>query len=482
MRIPLAGPRHSVSKRPVGQPATRWSSGPVPCHEYVAKVASVQEAMNDAPNNAGFACGQARAGPRPDGIKPFYYYETPDGVLFGSEPKAILANPLAERAVSLAGLREMFVLVKTPGHAVWEGMREVEPGTVVTVSRAGLRAARYWTLAARPHLDGKDATVARVRELLEDIVRRQLVADVPQCTLLSGGLDSSALTAIAARRLAEKGEQVRSFAVGFVSQAGDSWATDAPYAHDVAEKSGADHQDVLLDADELAGLAVRSAVIRARDIPARKGDLDASLYLLFRVDPHGIDSGAVRESADELFGGYQHFFDPEAREARTFPWMVGSARVWARANDILVPDLVAALDLPHYVQDAYDTSVAGIERLSGESGFDWQMRKICHLYLVQFLRFLLDRKDRMSMATGLEVRVPFCDHRFVEYVYNVPWSLKTYDGREKSLLRGATRDMLPVSMTERVKCPCPSIEDPGYVKRLRDNVREVPRPPGSPAI
>lgn len=121
-----------------------------------------------------------------------------------------------------------------------------------------------------------------------------------------------------------------------------------------------------------------------------------------------------------------------------------------------MPGLTEALDLPRYVQDAYDTSVARVERLDGEADFEWRMRKICYLHLTHFVRILLDRKDRMSMAVGLEVRVPFCDHRLVEYVYNAPWSLKTYDGREKSLLRGAARDVLPRSVIDRVKSPYPS--------------------------
>jgi asparagine synthase (glutamine-hydrolysing) len=422
------------------------------------------------------------------GIKPFYYHETADGVLFGSEPKAILASPLAERTVSLDGLREMFAFVKTPGHAVWEGMREVEPGTVVTVSRAGLRTARYWTLETRPHPDGQDATVARVRELLEDIVRRQLISDVPLCSLLSGGLDSSAMTAIAAKQLAQKSERVRSFAVDFTGQEenfvpDELRATpDAPYIRDVARKSRTDHQDIVLGSDELADPAVRSAVLRARDIPAGVGDMDASLYLLFRAIRGASTVALSGESADEVFGGYRHFFEPEARQARNFPWLAGSARRIVQSDDIFIPALSAALDMPAYIQDAYDTAVAKIQRLDGESDFEWQLRKICYLHLTHFVRILLDRKDRMSMAVGLEVRVPFCDHRLVEYVYNTPWSLKTYDGREKSLLRGAARDVLPDSVAERVKVPYPSTQDPAYPVRLQDQAREYLYSPGHPVF
>lgn len=422
------------------------------------------------------------------GIKPFYYYETADGVLFGSEPKAILANPMAERTVTLDGIRELFAFVKTPGHAVWEGMREVEPGTIVTVGPNGLRTTRYWTLQTREHTDDQDTSVAHVRELLEDIVRRQLVADVPRCTLLSGGLDSSAMTAIAARQLAESGETVRSFAVDFVGQTENfvpdslRGTPDTPYVHDVAATSRTRHQDIVLDSDELADPDVRSRVIRARDIPMGLGDMDASLYLLFKAVREHSTVALSGESADEVFGGYQQFFDPRAQQATTFPWLVRFAEHFGADDAILAPGLHQALDLPQYVQSAYDRSVAAIQRLDGESDFEWRMRKVCYLHLTHFVRILLDRKDRASMAVGLEVRVPFCDHRLVEYVYNTPWSLKTYDGREKSLLRGAARDVLPRSVVERVKSPYPSTQDPRYAVKLQANAREYLSDPAHPVF
>ncbi|MEU5951317.1 asparagine synthase (glutamine-hydrolyzing) [Streptomyces sp. NPDC047525] len=422
------------------------------------------------------------------GIKPFYYYETPDGVLFGSEPKAILANPLARARVTADGLRELFTFVKTPGHAVWDGMHEVEPGTVVTVDRSGPRRHVYWRLETRPHPDGRDESIAKVRELLDDIVRRQLVSDVPRCTLLSGGLDSSAMTAIAARQLGEAGETVRSFAVDFVGQSENFVADalrstpDTPYVHDVAKAAGTDHRDIVLDSHALADPEVRAKMIRARDLPMGFGDMDASLYLLFRAIREHSTVALSGESADEVFGGYLQFFDEEARDADTFPWLVKFAEHFGDDADVLRPDLTAALDLPSYIQKSYDTAVAGIQRLGGESDFEYRMRKISHLHLTRFVRVLLDRKDRASMAVGLEVRVPFCDHRLVEYVYNAPWSLKSFDGREKSLLREATADVLPRSVYDRVKSPYPSTQDPKYATALQEHVKDLLAKPGHPVF
>ncbi|MEW1719366.1 asparagine synthase (glutamine-hydrolyzing) [Streptomyces sp. NPDC093109] len=422
------------------------------------------------------------------GIKPFSYYPTPDGVLFGSEPKAILANPLARARVGLDGLRELFAFVKTPGHGVWEGMYEVEPGTVVTVDRAGSRRRVYWSLETRPHTDDLDTTVRQVRTLLDDIVRRQLVADVPVCTLLSGGLDSSAMTALAARQLAETGETVRSFSVDFAGRT-ENFVADAfratpdePFVHDVARASGTDHQDIVLDSTALADPEVRTRMIRARDLPLGLGDMDSSLYLLFRAIRQRSTVALSGESADEVFGGYLQFFDERARKADMYPWLVEFEEHFGDDAGVLRPEVNRSIDLPVFIRDSYATAVAGIERLSGESDFEYRMRKICHLHLTRFVRILLDRKDRASMAVGLEVRVPFCDHRLVEYVYNTPWSFKSFDGREKSLLREATADVLPRSVYDRVKSPYPSTQDPGYAVALQEQTRELLARPDHPVF
>jgi asparagine synthase (glutamine-hydrolysing) len=415
------------------------------------------------------------------GIKPFYYYRTADGVLFGSEPKAILANPLARRVIDVDGLRQLFGFSKAPGTAVWSGMREVVPGTVVTVDANGLRETVYWRLTSHEHTDDTDTTVTRVRELLDDIVRRQFVADVPRCVLLSGGLDSSALTALAAGQLSPQGETVRSFAVDFVGQqenfvADDLRPTpDAPFVHDVAAHVHSKHEDIVLDHSAMADPAVRRTVLTARDMPTGLGDMDASLYLLFKAIRQHSTVALSGESADEVFGGYRWFHQPEVQRAKTFPWLaaITSSAPNSRPRDMYEPDLMSTLDIRSYLRDSYAQAVAEVDPLPGESEHEARMRVICYLHLTRFVRILLDRKDRMSMAVGLEVRVPFCDHRLVEYVYNTPWSMKTFDGREKSLLRAATRDVLPKSVAERVKSPYPSTQDPRYAVAVQQQAKEL---------
>ncbi|MBO2448343.1 asparagine synthase (glutamine-hydrolyzing) [Actinomadura barringtoniae] len=417
------------------------------------------------------------------GIKPLYYAPTPAGVLFGSEPKAILANPAFTARIDEEGLCEVLSFCKTPGHAVFRGMYELIPGHTITVSRQGLADRRYWALTAREHTDDVPATVAHVRELLDDIVERQLISDVPLCTLLSGGLDSSALTALADRALGET--DVRSFAVDFVDETGgfvpDAMrdTPDGPFVHDVAKHVGSNHSDVVLANDQLASPEASHTVLQARDLPGM-GDMDSSLYLLFAEIRRQSTVALSGESADEVFGGYRWFHDPEAIAKPDFPWAGPFRGGGLDLLDQSLRDRISA-----YQRQRYQEAIEEVPHLPNGNGsvtpHERRMREVCYLHLTRMVQMLLDRKDRMSMAVGLEVRVPFCDHRLVEYVFNTPWSFKTFDGREKSLLRGAVADVLPQSVVERRKAPYPATQNPGYERMIRERLADVAADSSSPA-
>ncbi|TIP51016.1 MAG: asparagine synthase (glutamine-hydrolyzing) [Mesorhizobium sp.] len=405
------------------------------------------------------------------GIKPLYYYPTEHGVLFGSEPKAILANSLAERAMDAEGLRRALCSSSfaDPYNTVFRGMHEVRPGHIVRVNRDGIEQTTYWQLTDSGHTDDVPTTVRRVRELLDDTIQRQLIADVPLCTLLSGGLDSSAMTALAARF---SDDRIRSFALDFVGYTENFTpdpmrpTPDGPYVEEVAKFVGTDHTDITLSADELMDPRVRAAILHARDLPMTLGDVDSSLYLLFRAIGQHSTVGLSGEAADELFGGYRCFHDPAYVQRDTFPWY----EVSEIALQSLEPGLVEKLDLPGYLDEQYRTALAEVPALTGPASADpheRRMREVCYLVLTRYLPTLLDRKDRLSMAVGLEVRVPYCDHRLVEYVFGTPWAHKTFDRREKSLLRAATADVLPQSVVQRVKSGYPAIQDPTYDRMLR---------------
>jgi asparagine synthase (glutamine-hydrolysing) len=414
------------------------------------------------------------------GIKPLFYHPTPDGVLFASEPKGILAHPDVSAEVDLDGLRELLSMVKTPGHGVYRGVRELPPGHIAIIDRGGSRLRRYWRLSSHPHPHDVDTTVHKVRELLEDIVCRQLISDVPLCTLLSGGLDSSAITALAAAMLRRNGlGPVHSFAVDFVGQTEHFQPDpmrdqpDTPFVHEVAKHIGAKHADIVLNSAELADPLNRTEVLHANDLPTGLGDLYTSLYLLFRAVRERSTVALSGESADEVFGGYAWFHDPRTVATDMFPWLTAMPDQSSGAEGLLDPDLARALDLEGYREAAYRQALSEVEHLPDETPMERRMRDISYLHLTRFVQILLDRKDRMSMAHGLEVRVPYCDHRLVEYVYNTPWSMKTFDGREKSLLRAAVADLLPESVLRRRKSPYPSTQDPAYEQSLRQSLTKL---------
>jgi asparagine synthase (glutamine-hydrolysing) len=414
------------------------------------------------------------------GVKPLFYYPTRDGVLFGSEPKAILAHPSVHARVNRDGLREMLVLAKNPERTVYAGMYEVRPGQVVRVCRGGLTKRRYWMLTARQHEDDLDRTVGTVRELLEDIVQRQIVSDVPLCSLLSGGLDSSAVTALAHRAItAQRREPIRSFSVDFSPHGVDFQpngfhvSPDTPFVRDFVAHTSVNHTEIVLESRELADPELSRAVVRAHDLPCSALlDMYSSLYRLFQAIRRESTVALSGESADELFGGYGWFHDPNAVRAPTFPWLARSDGVFSN-TDFLHPGLQERLDLSGFLADSYAQAIHETPTCAGEDAVERRMREITYLHLTRFVQALLDRKDRMSMAVGLEVRVPYCDHRLVEYVFNIPWHMKTFDGREKSILRAATRSLLPVSIAERRKSPYPSTQDPRYEQAVRAEVAGV---------
>ncbi|MFI6850142.1 asparagine synthase (glutamine-hydrolyzing) [Kitasatospora sp. NBC_00085] len=411
------------------------------------------------------------------GVKPLFYAELPQGVLFGSEPKALLAHPQIRPVVDGDGLRELFSVAKQPGRAVFRDMRELLPGHTLTIGRGGARLRPYWTLTARPHTDGLKDTVATVRDLLHDIVSRELVADVPLCTALSGGLDSSTVTAIAAGlRRDRDGERTRTFVTTFDDyverfQRDDvRFSPDEPYAIEVARHVDSDHVNIRLDPKTLMDRRTRLDVVLAQDGPSTLGDMDTSNYLTSREIKRHSTVALVGEVADEIFGGYNWMFKPECIAADTFPWVVNEglhpSNRGGQGRDLFGTGFLDKLDMAGHYADTYREAAAQAPHQDGESPEEHRMRTIGYLTLTRWLPMLLDRGDRLSMANGLELRVPYADHRLVEYLYNTPWSLKTHDGREKSLLRDVARDLLPVSVLERKKSPWPVTQDPAYTRML----------------
>lgn len=417
------------------------------------------------------------------GVKPLFYAERGGHLLFASELKALLANAMVEPVIDEEGLAEVFIMApaRTPGVGVFRDVKELRAGRSMVVDRHGVRTYAYWSLVSRPHTDTLEETAEHIRELIRDTVRRQLVADVAVGTFLSGGLDSSLLTALAAEEYRRAGKgQLPTFTVDYLDN--DKYFTassfqpnsDAPWAKSVAEHFGTDVHNIIIDHREMAETLTDATL--ARDLVGM-ADVDASLYLFCREIKKTCTVALSGECADEVFGGYPWFYREEMLNANTFPW---SPRAAMRL-DWLSPDVTERVNLLDYLDERYREAIAEVPQLAGESEEEAKMRTMFYLNLTRWMPTLLDRKDRMSMAFGLEVRVPFCDHRLVEYLWNVPWRYKNYNNREKGLLRYAMAGVLPDDVLWRKKSPYPKTHHPEYTEQVKRRAWEILHDKNQPA-
>lgn len=416
------------------------------------------------------------------GVKPLFFARIGSAFLFGSEIKAILAHPLVTREVPVGAFEELFFLgpARTPGSGVFRQIEELEPGWCLQHHRGGTDKRRYWSLESRPHEDSFDRTVERVRELVVDAVTRQLVSDVPVGTMVSGGLDSSSITAIAAGVLADGGKgPLDTYSLDFVDNSVHFRPTDyvpdedTPWVKRVTEHLKTRHHLIVLDTAELTSHLTDS--LRSRDLPGG-WEVESSLLLFCREIKKRSTVVLSGETADEIFGGYRWFHQDGDYEVERFPWV----RMIAERKELLSPELQSAIRPEETVAEHYRRTVAGCPDLPGEDPAEARRRRMFHINFARWLPMMLDRKDRASMAQGLEVRVPFCDHRIVEYLWNVPWSMKNAGGVGKGLLRHAMRGILPDDVLWRPKSPFPTTHNPQYLRRVKELLVERLRQPSSP--
>jgi len=419
------------------------------------------------------------------GVKPLFYTQDNKGMyLFGSELKTILAHPQIKASVGREGLAEIFAIgpARTPGHGIYNHVSELKPGHCLRIDRSGLQIRTYWQLVSREHEDNLETTTIHVKALLQDTVERQLVSDVPICSLLSGGLDSSALTAIASEYY--KSRQLGSlhtYSVDYVDNDKHFKANafqpnaDAPWIQRMSAYTGSIHHDIAFDTPEL--VEALNDVVHARDLPGM-ADVDASLLLFCREIKKGATVAISGEAADEIFGGYPWFHREETLLASTFPWALGTKD---RIN-LFSEDFNAWIKPSEYVANRYEEALAEVPRLSSENATEDRMREMSYMNITRFMPTLLDRKDRMSMAAGLEVRVPFCDHRLIEYVWNIPWEMKNTGNRAKGILRQALEDILPYEILTRQKSPYPKTHNPNYLVAMKTRVLDILDDPQSPIL
>lgn len=415
------------------------------------------------------------------GTKPLFYTQAGNALVFGSEPKALFVHPDIHPAIDQNSLLELLSIgpARTSGNGIFRGMHEVIPGHYLTISRSGVHDTLYWDLTCAEHTDSYPETVEKVSFLVRDAVRRQMVSDVPVCTFLSGGIDSSIVTMIAADYMREQGNTLNTFSFDFTEN--DKYfqsnsfqpERDLPYVNIMLKRCRTHH--TYLECSQTTLFDSLFDAVDAKDLPGMT-DVDASLlYFCSLVAKHN-KVALTGECADEIFGGYPWFYRSELMNRDGFPW---SADLSARTV-FLSDDIKASLDLSGYSHARYEETLARAPKLSGESDEEARRRAIGYLNIKWFMQTLLDRMDRTSMYSGLEARVPFADHRIMEYVFNVPWEMKYQNGVEKTLLRDACADLLPKELLCRKKSPYPKTYHPGYEKLLAERLTEIINDPGAP--
>ena len=407
------------------------------------------------------------------GVKPLFFHQYKTGLVFSSEIKSILATGLLKPTVDEQGLYEIFFMgpARTPGCGVFKDIEELRPGEMATYKNGRLHREYYFRLEAHEHTDNLDQTVEKTRFLITDSIKRQLESDMPVCFFLSGGLDSSIISKVASNHYREKNRgRIHTYSVEYENNSKYFKKSlfqpnrDDDFIKIMVKNTHSIHHEVILNHQNLADALYDATV--ARDLPGM-ADIDSSLLLFCKKIKQDYTVALSGECADELFGGYPWYHNKNILFEQCFPWSKDQTIRRKILKDGILPGG------EDYVHERYYQTCKRTDKLRSDSKVSARMREMFVLNFYYFMQCLLDRKDRMSMYSGLEVRVPFCDYRIVEYAYNMPWEMKAYDGREKGIVRKAFEDILPESICWRKKSPYPKTHNPVYMKIVSNKVLEI---------
>lgn len=416
------------------------------------------------------------------GVKPLFYSKKGNNIIFASEIKTILANPEIKAEVDRDGLTKLFALgpAVSPGSAVYKGINEIAPANCMLITKDNIKIWEYWKVEAKELNESVNECVTHVRELLIDAIKRQLISDVPLCTFLSGGLDSSAISAIAGEEFKKQNKKLTTYSIDY--EGNDKYfkaslfqpTSDQQFAEYMAKKIKSNHKTVVLKHKDLAS-ALKEATL-ARDLPGM-ADIDSSLLLFCKEIRKDFVVGLSGECADELFAGYPWFTHEEMIYANTFPWSRD-----VKERKVILNESLKNLKIEELTNEEYLKTLKEVPHLENEDKKTYRMRELFYLNLKWFMVNLLNRKDRMSMYNSLEVRVPFADYRIVNYAFNLSPDVKLLDGREKGLLRKALVGILPDEIIYRKKSPYPKTHNPIYTNIVCNMMNDILNDKTSPIL
>lgn len=399
------------------------------------------------------------------GVKPLYYSYIDGTFAFASRLESLLYVKGVEPVCNREGLNEIFMLgpAKTIGKTVFRDIKELPPASYMYFKNGRIEIEKYWKLTAKPFDENESQAQEHTHFLVTDAIQRQLVSDVPLCTFLSGGLDSSIISKVASDYYADSGKVLNTYSVDYVDN--DKFFKssafqpnkDSDYINLIADYIGSEHHNIVLNNQAVADALIEATI--ARSCPGFT-DVDSSLMLFCREVKKNFTVCLSGECADEVFGGYPWYHRTEILFEETFPW----SRTTNVRRSILRDGFLSEGE--EYAHNAYLETVALTDSLDSDSTLEKRMREMFVLNLNWFMQTLLIRKDVMSMESSLEVRVPFCDYRIVDYAYNMPWGIKSYNNREKGILRKAFENDLPEIITWRKKSPYPKTFNPIYLREV----------------
>ncbi len=412
------------------------------------------------------------------GIKPLFYSLTEDNTfIFSSEIKGILAHSKVDAIVDKNGLLELFGVgpAHTPGITYFKNIYELKAGHYAIFSEKKLHIQKYWDLTTKQCNDTIDEAVEKIRYLVTDAVKRQLISDVGVSTMLSGGIDSSIITMIAKKHLGT----LDTFSIDFDNNDKNFMSNeyqisrDSDYVNIMREYLDTSHHNIFFDNTTLFELLADSMI--ARDVPSM-ADIDSSMFAFCKsIQEYGFKVCLSGECSDEIFGGYPWYYRAKLANSNTFPWSLSKKE----RNLITKKGLFKDGQLSNYINFRYNETLSNVKHKDDLDFFENRFRNITYLTVKWFMNTLVERTDRMSMSNSLEVRVPYADFRIFDYVYNLPAKYKlgindiSDEVTEKNLLRLAFEKDIPNEIIHRKKSPFPKTYDPKYLNLVENEILNI---------
>ena len=381
------------------------------------------------------------------GIKPLYYYfdKKDNKFIFGSEIKAIVKNPVVKREINFKGLNQFIDYSYTiNGETIFKGINELLPGYMLAYNSNSLEVNRYWEVRTNVQYKNEEFFVKKLRAILKEAVKKQLVADVPLGASLSGGIDSSAVVAFMSQ-IAD--QPVKTFTMGF-----NDPSDELKYARMVADFCKTEHHEIMVEFKEITEHFPK--IVWHAESPFGRPSMFSGYFLSRGINKNKVIIDLSGSGGDEVFAGYNRY-EPYLPIAKNegLTNLEKSKKIVSN----YFPDKEKGMFFNEDALKAADSSLLPektflpyLERVDKRE----QVNAALEFELVTELQGIqLIRDDRMSMAHAHEVRVPLLDHEVVEFGMTIPSSFKWNGNNKKYIFQKAMKGMLPDEIVNRVKIP-----------------------------